>query len=116
MHHLPVNRFSAVNVKRGQIKSVAAGQICGLILADFEQKGPKRGRKIVSVLLSSIILGKFEKYYFLTHTDKKTVFFLKPKFLQKVKITMGSNFFPQRPNFSFGLADRFCQCAGKVLL
>jgi hypothetical protein len=29
----------------------------------------------------------------------------KPKFLQKVKITMAPNFFPQRPK----LVDKFCQ-------
>jgi hypothetical protein len=33
---------SAAKVKKGRIKSGAAGQICGQILADFEQKGPKK--------------------------------------------------------------------------
>jgi hypothetical protein len=46
--------------------------------------------------------------YFHTHTDKNSVF-LKPKFLQKGKITGGPKFFPQRPNFSSELAEKFCK-------
>ncbi len=35
--------------------------------------------------------------------------FLKPKFLQKVKIPGGPDFFPKRPSFSPGLAKKFCK-------
>jgi hypothetical protein len=56
---------SAAKVKRGRIKSGAAGQTCGRILAGFEQKGPKRDQTfkiIISLLVFSLILGKFKKF------------------------------------------------------
>ncbi len=45
-----------------------------------------------------------EKEIFPIHTDNKIVF-LKPKFLQKLKFTI----FPQRPNFSSKLAEKYCK-------
>jgi hypothetical protein len=56
------------------------------------EKGPSF-RKIVSLLLSPLILRKSKKKnYFPTHTDKNSVF-LKLKFLQKMKITGDRIFF-----------------------
>ncbi len=56
------------HVKKGRIKSGAAGQICGRILADFEQKRAEKGpnfKKNDSLLLSSLIPGKYKKFSFL---------------------------------------------------
>jgi hypothetical protein len=50
----------------GRIERRVAGQICGIILADFVQKGPKKVQiagKFVFFLLFSLILGKSKKYY-----------------------------------------------------
>jgi hypothetical protein len=72
-------------------------------LADFEQERPNFD-KIVALFLTPLILGKCPRnIVFATHTDNKF------KVLQKGKITGGSNFFPQRPNFSSGLAEKFCK-------
>ncbi len=39
-------------------------QICGRILADFEQKGQERGRTFKTLFhLSSLILGKYKIYH-----------------------------------------------------
>jgi hypothetical protein len=78
--------------------SGAVGLICRQILADFNKKGPKRGRSSSN--------SREEILFFPTHTNKKSVF-LKPKLLQKVKITGETIFFSQRPNFSSGLAEKF---------
>jgi hypothetical protein len=40
-------------------------------------------------------------------TQTKMVFFLSPNSFKKLKFTRGKNFFPQRPNFSSGLAEKF---------
>ncbi len=92
---------SAAKVKKGRIKSGAAE-----FLADFEQKGPKRARifkKIVfSLLLSSIILGKYPKNIVIFPlTQTKIVFSLNPNSFKKVKL-QGDRIFPQKPNFFFG--------------
>jgi hypothetical protein len=89
------------------------GKSAAEFLANFEQKGPKSGRpltKIVSLLLSSLILLKSKKYYYFPeHTCQNNVF-LKPKFLQKGKtFYLGADFFPQWPNFSSGLAEKVLQ-------
>ncbi len=78
-------------------------------MADFEQKGPQRGRTLKFFFTFSRILGKPKKcYYFLTQNDKNSVF-LTPKFFQKVKITEGPSFLPRRPKFYSGLAEKFFQ-------
>ncbi len=50
---------SAAELKRGQTKSGAAGQICCQILADFVQKELKKGPNIwkISFLLSTELVG-----------------------------------------------------------
>ncbi len=66
--------FVSLNVSTGcqlynffcWIKSEAAGQICGRNLADLEQKGWKGDRtseNFVFLILFSLILGKYNKYY-----------------------------------------------------
>jgi hypothetical protein len=107
---LPTGRLFGRISKKGPNKSRAAGQFCGRILADFEQKGPKRGRILTKLFPFSYPHSREafkKKCHFATHKDKSSVF-LKPKFLQKGKIIGGPNFFPQRPNFSSGLAEKFC--------
>jgi hypothetical protein len=50
-----------------------------------------------------------KKYcYFSTYSDKNSVF-LELKFLQKGKLLGDRIFYPQRPNFSSGLAEKFCK-------
>ncbi len=57
---LPTGRLFGRLSQKGPNKRGAAGHFCGRILADFErsaEKGPNF-EKIVSLLLSSLVLGK----------------------------------------------------------
>jgi hypothetical protein len=45
-------------------------------------------------------------FYFPTHTDKNRIF-LKPNSFKMGKLLADRIFFPQRPNFSSGLAEKF---------
>jgi hypothetical protein len=74
----------------------------------LNEKGPKRGRtfkKFVSLLLSSLILGRSKKYYYFPiHTDKNSVsVFLN---LSKSENYWGTDFFSLAAEFSSGLAER----------
>ncbi len=66
-------------------KKYSGGQICGRILAFFEQKGPN----FIKFCIFPLLLGKPKKNYFYPLTQTKIVSFLKPKRLQNVKITRG---------------------------
>jgi hypothetical protein len=83
---LPIGRVFGRITKKVPTKKWSGRIKCGLVLSDFEQKGPNRGQTLenfVSILLSSLILGKIKKYYsFSINTDKNSVF-LKPKCPQK---------------------------------
>jgi hypothetical protein len=75
-------------------------------LADFVQKGPKRGRtsgKFDFLLFFSLILGKSKNYYTFPSDTVKDNFVSKGKRrLQKGKIA-------RRPNFPTELAGKVCQ-------
>jgi hypothetical protein len=51
-----VVNWAIVQVKKGRIKSEAAGQFCVRILAEFVQKGPKKGRILIQLFSSSSTL------------------------------------------------------------
>jgi hypothetical protein len=72
-------------------------------LSILNKKGRKRDAnflKSVSLLLSSLILGKSKNYYYLQITQTKIVFFFSPNSFKKW------NYFLQRPNFSSELAEK----------
>jgi hypothetical protein len=94
---LPTGRlFGRISQKGPNKKWSTAGQFRGRILADFEQKGPKRGRILRKfsppIFFSYSREASKKKCYFPTHTDKNSVL-LKTKFLQKGKITGDRIFF-----------------------
>jgi hypothetical protein len=65
----------AAELKRGRTKSGADGQSCCQIFADFVQKELRRGRtskKNFEVLLFSLNLGKFKKYYTFQFSNKNS--------------------------------------------
>jgi hypothetical protein len=101
---LSIGRLFGRIIQKGQNKkveqSVKSAAKFWLIL---DKKG-LNFKKIVYPLLSSLILGKFKKYYFPFNSEKYSVF-LMPKFFQKTGNYWGPNFFPQLLNFSSGLAD-----------
>ncbi len=77
----------------------------------FERKGAEFKKNCCPHLIVSNSKEVSKKYCnFPTHTDKNGAF-LKPKFLQKGKKGKfgGTNCFPQRPNFSSALAEKFCK-------
>jgi hypothetical protein len=86
--------------QKGSLKSGTAGGICGQVSANFEQKGPKRGRTSEEFVSFLYILFPF--------TLTTILFFLKPKSIQKVKIKGWSNLF-----FS---ADDFLHRTGRKIL
>jgi hypothetical protein len=95
--------------------------LAGHIFGRFRTKRAGKGRTLIKnyfpPLIPLPVILKFSKskkyYYFLT--DNSSVF-PKPKFLQKVKITGGQNLFPQRSNFSSGLAEKFCKELATLVL
>ncbi len=82
----------------------------GRFLTKKAEKGPNFN-KTVSLLLSSLFIGKCPRNIVIFPLTKANIccVFLKPKFLQKGKINEGPNFFPQLPNSSSGLAEKFCK-------
>jgi len=74
-------------LNRGRIKSGAARQICGQILADFVQKWVEKGKFVFLLFLSLIIAKSINYYTFPTDIDKDS-FVSKGKCLQKGKITI----------------------------
>jgi hypothetical protein len=100
--------FDHISQKRSNKKR--SGQtILRQNLADFGQKGLNIN-KIISLLLSSLFLGKCPRNIFIFPlTQTKIVFFLSPNFFKKGKLLGGPNFFLQRLNFASGLAEKFCQ-------
>jgi hypothetical protein len=80
------------------------------LVADFVQKGQKRGRtsgKFVFILFFSLILGKSKKYYnFPIDTDKDKFVSKDKKRLHEEKISTGPIFFPQCRIFPPKLAKK----------
>ncbi len=70
----------------------------------------KRGRikkKIVSLLSSSLILGKCPRNNVNFPLTKTKIVFFKAQIPSKREDYWGPNLFPQRPNFCFGLTEKF---------
>ncbi len=55
------------------------------------------------------VSNKYCIVIFPTHTDKNSAFELKPKFLQKGKISGGTEFFPFPSKFFSGFAKKLCK-------
>jgi hypothetical protein len=112
-----VANWAIVQVKKGRIKSEAAGQFCVRMLADIVQKGPKKGRILIQLFLSSYILSYSrevsKKYcYFATHTDKNSVF-LKPNSFKKGKL-LGPEFFHSAAEFFFWTGRKVLDRVGNI--
>jgi hypothetical protein len=98
-------------LNKGRIKSRAARQIYGQILADFVQKGLKRGRpsgKFVLLLFLFLVIAKSINYYTFPTDITKIFLFVKANAFKKGKL-LRAEFYPQLPNFSAELAGKFCQ-------
>jgi hypothetical protein len=92
---LPTGRLFGRITQRGRLKSGAAGDFGGRVLADFEQKEPNWGwtlENLASLLLSYPFLCKSEKYN-LPFTYKNSVLLKKPKCFQKGKVMGRPTFF-----------------------
>jgi hypothetical protein len=93
---------------RGGESVLSIGRLFGRIIQKGQNKKVERPDKsaakfwpilnkkgLVSLLLSSLILGKFKKYYFPFHTDKYSDF-LMPNSFKKMEITGDQTFFLSR--------------------
>ncbi len=96
--------------KTGRIKRGTAGQICGRILADFEQnEGPKKIYCVPPLILFNS--REVLEILFSHSHDKKSIFFLIPNSLKlkKWKLLEEIFFLSGRPICSSGLAENFCK-------
>ncbi len=76
------------------------------------KRGPKRGQIFTKLFppLSSLILGKYPRNIIIFPlTQTKIVFFFSPNYFKKGKLLGDWIFFLQQPNFSSGLAEKFCK-------
>jgi hypothetical protein len=111
---LPTGRIFGRLTQKGPNKKQSDRTNCGRILAAIVQKGLKRGRtsrKFVFLLFLSRHLEKSKKCFTIpTDTDKDNfVLLLEAKNAFNQGKCMGTDFFPQRPNFSAELARKVCQ-------
>jgi hypothetical protein len=108
---LPTGRLFGRISQKGPNKSGAAGQFCGRILADFErsaEKGPNF-EKIVSLLLSSLFLGKRPRNIVIFPlTQTKIVFFFSPNSFKKGKL-VGDQIFSSAAEFFFWIGRKVLQ-------
>jgi hypothetical protein len=78
-------------------------------LDDFEQKRAEKDPNFIKIVFPPHILSNSREVKEISPLTQTKIVFFGPKFLQKVKITGDRIFSFKRPNFSSGLAEKFCK-------